>query len=315
MRGLRLAIAAAAGVLISGAAFAQPPQRGGGFGGGFGGFGGRGMGGMAVMLTFNKQLQDELKMDKEQLDKLNEVMAKSREGLGDLFAKLRDASPEERADMVKKMTEANTKAVNSVLKPEQQKRLQQIENQQAGIGMYLKEDVQKTLKLTDEQKTKIETINSDLQKDLRKLRGGRGFGGLDQATQRKRQSLQKEASDNVAGLLTDSQKETVKTLIGEPFELRQGGFGIGGGGPGGGGGGFGGGVAQPGQVLSTATQNRLRLTDEQKKQLQELQKDVDGKLEKILTEEQRKQLKDMGQGPGRGRRGGRGGADGPGGQP
>jgi hypothetical protein len=36
----------------------------------------------------------------------------------------------------------------------------------------------------------------------------------------------------------------------------------------------------------------LKLTAEQKKQLQELQKEVDGKLGKILTDEQKKQLKD-----------------------
>jgi hypothetical protein len=48
---------------------------------------------------------------------------------------------------------------------------------------------------------------------------------------------------------------------------------------------------QAGQILPTAEQNRLKLSDEQKKELAALQKDVDGKLEKILTEEQRKQSK------------------------
>ena len=48
---------------------------------------------------------------------------------------------------------------------------------------------------------------------------------------------------------------------------------------------------QTGQILATAEQNRLKLSDEQKKELATLQKEVDGKLEKILTEEQRKQSK------------------------
>jgi Spy/CpxP family protein refolding chaperone len=42
----------------------------------------------------------------------------------------------------------------------------------------------------------------------------------------------------------------------------------------------------------------LNLTAEQKKQLEELQKEVDGRLAKILTEEQRKQLQEMRPGPG-----------------
>jgi hypothetical protein len=76
------------------------------------------------------------------------------------------------------------------------------------------------------------------------------------------------------------------------------GFGPGGFGPGGPGG-FGG-LPQPGQVLSPALQGALRLTAEQKKQLEELQKEVDGKLGKILTDDQKKRLKELREAPGRG---------------
>jgi hypothetical protein len=64
-------------------------------------------------------------------------------------------------------------------------------------------------------------------------------------------------------------------------------------------GGFGG-PPQPGQVMPPALEGVLKLTAEQKKQLEELQKEVDSKLGKILTDEQKKQLKDMQQGFGRG---------------
>jgi hypothetical protein len=84
------------------------------------------------------------------------------------------------------------------------------------------------------------------------------------------------------------------------------------GGPGGRGPGGFGGPPQPGQVLPPFLQERLNLTDAQKKQLEELQKEVDGKLAKILTDEQKKQLKEMREGFGRGGRGGPGGR-GPGG--
>jgi hypothetical protein len=69
------------------------------------------------------------------------------------------------------------------------------------------------------------------------------------------------------------------------------GFGFGGG-LGGGVGGFGGG-GQPGIVLSQQAQTRLQLTDEQKKKLADLQKEVELQLSRILTEDQKKQLKDM----------------------
>jgi hypothetical protein len=69
-----------------------------------------------------------------------------------------------------------------------------------------------------------------------------------------------------------------------------------GGGPGGR---FGGGPPRPGQILPDFLQERLNLTADQKKQVEDLQKEVDAKLAKILTDEQKKQLKEMrNRGPG-----------------
>src|SRR5271166_3432401 len=68
--------------------------------------------------------------------------------------------------------------------------------------------------------------------------------------------------------------------------------------PGGNPGGFPGGFPgpftppQPGQILPAFMQDQLRLTPEQKKQVEELQKEVDAKLAKILTEDQKKQMKE-----------------------
>jgi Spy/CpxP family protein refolding chaperone len=302
MRLEKLAVVLAAGLLIAGPAAAQRP--GGGFGPGrFGG-------GLTGLLGQNTQLQEELKMSKEQVEKVTEALAKVRADLRDETAKLfdRNTSAEEREKIGKKLGEANAKAVGAVLKPEQLKRLHQIENQQAGAGLFAKEDVQKALKLSDSQKEKIATINKDLQKGLSDL----SAGGFNPEAFTKRQALEKEATDGIVKLLDAGQKAALKDLEGEPFELRRGGFGgFGGGGFGGGFGGRRGGTPQAGQVMPQAVQDTLKLTAEQKKRLEELQKEVDGKLGKILTDEQKKQLKDMQQAPGRGRpAGGDGGAPG-----
>ncbi len=96
-------------------------------------------------------------------------------------------------------------------------------------------------------------------------------------------------------------------------------------GPGIGGGGPGGGplfrMPRPGEVLPGPLADLLGLTDAQKAKLADLQKDVDGKLDALLTAAQRKQLKEMrdngppGFGPpgGGGRPGGGGPPGGPGG--
>jgi hypothetical protein len=73
--------------------------------------------------------------------------------------------------------------------------------------------------------------------------------------------------------------------------------------PGKGPGGFpfpGGGPPRPGDVLPPFLQDTLKLTDDQKKQLDELQRGITGKLNEILSEEQSKQFKDAkpGFGPG-----------------
>jgi Spy/CpxP family protein refolding chaperone len=65
---------------------------------------------------------------------------------------------------------------------------------------------------------------------------------------------------------------------------------------------------QPGEVFPAMLQEALNLTDAQKKQLAGVQKEVDAKLDKILTADQKAQLKQMREGgPGGGFRGPGGG--------
>ncbi|MEP6755760.1 MAG: EF-hand domain-containing protein [Chthonomonadales bacterium] len=80
------------------------------------------------------------------------------------------------------------------------------------------------------------------------------------------------------------------------------------GGPGGPGGGPGGGPPRPGQVIPGFMAQSLNLSIAQQKQIEDLQKEVDTKLAKILTSAQKKQMSEFrGRGPG--------GPGGPGGPP
>lgn len=318
---------AAAGLLIAGLTFAQPPQPPGGFGGG--GFSAGFGGGLANAIARSKPLQEELKIDADQLEKLTAALTKAREDTRELGIKLFQPglSNEERTETTKKIQDINTKAVDGVLKPEQVKRLRQLENQQLGLAIFTRDETAKKLNLNDEQKEKIKAINKELDSDRGEIfrnsfggggggrPGGGGFGRIDPEMTKKLDTLQKEALANAVKVLNDEQKSTYKDLTGEHFDMPPGtvafgggfgfggpgGFGGGGFGPGGGGGfggggfggGFGGGGGIPGQVLSTNAQDQLKLTPEQKKELQVIQAEVDARLEKMLTEEQRKQLKEM----------------------
>jgi hypothetical protein len=75
------------------------------------------------------------------------------------------------------------------------------------------------------------------------------------------------------------------------------------------------GSSQPGKILSPPQQETLKLSPEQKKKLEEIQKEVDAKLDKLLTDDQKSQLRAMQQGPGGGGPGGPGGGPGRGGPP
>jgi hypothetical protein len=105
-------------------------------------------------------------------------------------------------------------------------------------------------------------------------------------------AFQKAADDKLERLLTDDQKKQFK----EPQTI--------------------GSLPQPGQLMSPTLQARLKLTADQKKAIQALQKEADELLGKLLTDEQKKQFKEMQANVGRGGPGGpRGGPGGPPGVP
>ncbi len=80
----------------------------------------------------------------------------------------------------------------------------------------------------------------------------------------------KEMAEKLAKVLTDEQKKQ--------YEEKPLGFGE---------------LPPAGQLLSSAVQDRLRLTDEQKKQAADVQKSANEKLAAILKDDQKKQLKQM----------------------
>lgn len=94
------------------------------------------------------------------------------------------------------------------------------------------------------------------------------------AEQRKQiDALQKDVDACLDKLLTSEQKMQLKE---KPKSAASGGFGP---------------SSGAGKILASSEQSRLKLTDEQKKELAEFQKRLDAKIEKVLDEEQRKKIK------------------------
>jgi hypothetical protein len=174
-------------------------------------------------LLMTRSVQEELKLTADQVKDISAAVRKVREKYQDDLAKLRTLGPKEQAELLAKVDNETRKAAVEVLKPDQAKRLKQIEWQMASIYAFLDEEVAKDLKLTDDQKGKIKGVLSEYQKDLTELSKELGTISVDSkvvhAHLKKVQKRTEAAMAEIEDVLTGDQRKAWKELIGEPFEL------------------------------------------------------------------------------------------------
>lgn len=225
----RMMILAAALTLVVGSLNVASAQGGGGGGrrgGGFGQFGGgRGMGGGVDMLA-RPDVQGELKMTPPQIEKVAGKQQEVQQARREMFQNGGGGGqpdPEAFRAMQAKIQEMQTKAVNDILDTKQQKRFKQLELQQAGPNALLRKDVQDELKMTDDQKTKVGTIQRDAMTAMRDSMQGVDLRNMapEERTKffEKMQAAQKATGEKMATVLTDAQKAQWKAMQGEPFKF------------------------------------------------------------------------------------------------
>ena len=186
-----------------------------------GGFFGR-MGGGLMPITFlvgNPSVQTELKLTDDQKTKITDFNTSFRQQMRDKF----QADQGDQAQLSKDMQALNEdakKQIDAILTDDQKKRIHEIQIQAAGNSAIMDKDVQASLDLTDEQKTKIETLNKNAQEAQASLRQKMQDGSLDRqeafTTMQKNNDTLKEELGKV---LTDAQKAKLKELGGAPFKL------------------------------------------------------------------------------------------------
>jgi len=216
------AVAAAAGALAT-AAIAQPP---GGFGGGFGR--GGGMFGGGISLLADPLVQKELKLTPEQVEKakakgpeVGQAVRKIFEDAGG-FQALRDLSEEDRTKLFEKVAGVQADAVSSILTSDQKPRFHQLELQRAGSQALSRKDVVEALKITDEQKAKLQAIQTETRQARMQLfqSGGNPQDMTEDerlAFRKKMESLGKDETTKSFAVLTADQAKQWKELIGAPF--------------------------------------------------------------------------------------------------
>ena len=217
MRGcMKAAVAFGLVALMAGSASAQQ-GRGGGFGGGMG----MGMGGH-VNLLGNPGVQKELKLDEGQIEKATALMTETREKMMEIGSQLGDLQGPERftkmRELAKPIQDEALKTAGAFLKPEQLKRLHQIEIQQRGpAGALADAEIAKKLKVTAEQETKVKAIMAEMQEGMNELRAAAGQDR--QAMMQKFTALRKETNAKVVALMSEEQQKMWKEMTGEPFEV------------------------------------------------------------------------------------------------
>jgi len=174
------------------------------------------------MLLGNASVQQELKLEADQIEKAKGVAEKAREKFTASRESLQSLSPEEQAskrrELMKEVNAETHKAAKEFLKPEQLKRLYQITHQVQGASAFSDEHVQGHLKLTASQKTEIEAIVTESQGEMRKIfqdSQGDREGAMAKVTAHRKETLSK-----IEAKLTDEQKTSYKEMLGSPFEVK-----------------------------------------------------------------------------------------------
>lgn len=219
MRLKWIAVSVCAAVFVSGAlaqsGFGQPRQGGPGQGPrGQQGFG-RMMGvNMAGMLLERPDVQRELNLTEQQKNQIRQMQENQRVAMQEL----RNLPPQERRQ---KMEELRTKNdPTKVLNETQKKRLREIELQAMGAFALLQPEVADELKLTQEQRSKLQGVVMQSMQQMREQFQGGGFGQGQGAQQM--QQMREQMEKQMLEVLTPAQRQQWQQMQGKPFQFEGG---------------------------------------------------------------------------------------------
>jgi hypothetical protein len=182
--------------------------------------GGRGSG--PSQLVLREDVQKELKLTDEQKKKVASVNDKIRAELQNEFQKMAGLDGRERdrkkMELAKRITKKSTTSMEEILSPAQMKRLREIALQHAGVQGLKNPEVEDALKLTEDQKEKIQKVMQGAIADLRFL--FEHTEGAYEESQKKAVEVRNQCYAKAMTVLTDEQKKIWKDLQGVPFEVK-----------------------------------------------------------------------------------------------
>jgi Spy/CpxP family protein refolding chaperone len=181
-----------------------------------------GNGGGAAGFLMAPNVQKDLKLTDTQAKKISDTLREITERHQSDYAALRDASADVRWTKTATLNETVGDEVKSALSfsPEQSRRFDQIGLQAHGIYAFASRAVDEKVKLTDNQKSKIQEI---VEASRASFAGAVNKDATEQErtdARNKRSEAHKENMNKVHAMLTDDQKSAWKELIGEPITIQ-----------------------------------------------------------------------------------------------
>lgn len=167
-------------------------------------------GAVQLMLLRQHSVQEELKLSKDQVQKVDEMASKQWKAAQEAFK----MKTEQRKTKFDELAKANERFIVDTLKPEQHKRLDQISMQVAGLLWAADPRVARALNLTDEQKQTIKDLHKRAHKEVETIIHSPEKGNRTERLD----ELRKAGRKQLMGALTDEQKTKWKELAGEPFK-------------------------------------------------------------------------------------------------
>jgi hypothetical protein len=167
-------------------------------------------------LAGNRQVQEELAISDDQkaaIQKLWEA-AQRVEGKRRFGPPRTDAEREKVQREVQERDEKHREDLSKILSPAQMERFDEIRLQAEGIGTVLDPDVASKLNLTDDQKSKIQTIWFEWADKTRKASAGSQTDV--QGRSKQLSEFGKEAETKMMAILTDAQRKQWEDMTGQP---------------------------------------------------------------------------------------------------
>ena len=180
------------------------------------------------MLLANKGVQEELKLTDTQKEKIKSVLEDvNGKYKDDLKSAFENKDTEKQAKLRKERAADIHKGLDGVLKPEQEKRLHQVEIQagvqMVGPGALRAQRVEKALKLSDQQKEQVKAESEALMKEGDELRKDAGKDkDKRKEVREKMQTKTKEAFEKISADLYSGAEEDLEGTDGGEVRLQAG---------------------------------------------------------------------------------------------